>query len=311
MYVNYRLMKKVLALISFFAVVVTQAQQLPMYSQYLTNDFIINPAVAGSKSYYPLQINSRNQWSGLGDISPKTNTLSYHMPIAYDAVGVGAVIAQDQTGPYSQIIVTTSFAYHLQLDDQNITRLSLGLSGTMTQHTLKQDDLTFHMPDPDFQGSYSKTVPDASFGAYLYSNNFTLTLSAHQLFESKFKEAIQDVFGDNTHVRHYFAHISYMVGIHSDLAIEPSILLKTTEQSPTQLDINAKVFVDNKYWGGISLRSSKSIVAFLGLKVGDMFLSYSYDYGINSLSTIASGSQEITIGYNINDKRKRRHSYYW
>ena len=270
-------MKKVLVLISLCTVVAAQAQQLPMYSQYLTNDYIINPAVAGSKSYYPLQINSRNQWSGLGDISPKTNTLSYHMPIAYNDLGVGAIVAQDQTGPYSQIIITTSFAYHLQLDDQNITRLSLGLSGTMTQHTLKQDDLTFHTPEPVFQGSYSKTVPDASFGAYLYSNNFTLTLSAHQLFESTFKDAIQDFFGDNTQVRHYFAHISYIVDIYSDLA----------------------------------MRTSKSIVAFLGLKLGDMFLSYSYDYGINSLSTIASGSQEVTIGYNINDKRKRRHSYYW
>ena len=100
MYVNYRLMKKVLALISFFAVVVTQAQQFQCtVNTSLTILSLIQPY--GSKSYYPLQINSRNQWSGLGDISPKTNILSYHMPIAYDAVGVGAVIAQDQTGPYS------------------------------------------------------------------------------------------------------------------------------------------------------------------------------------------------------------------
>ena len=95
---------------------------------------------------------------------------------------------------------------------------------------------------------------------------FTLTLSAHQLFESKFKEAIQDVFGDNTHVRHYFCTYFIYGGIHSDLAIEPSILLKTTEVSPTQLDINAKVLLIINIGQAISLRSSKSIVAFLGLK---------------------------------------------
>ena len=304
-------MKKSLIVILVCLAALTKAQQLPMYSQYLTNDFILNPAIAGSKPYFPIQINSRTQWSGLGTIAPKTNTLSYHMPVAYDAIGIGAIVMQDETGPYSQIGVTFSFAYHIQLDEDDITRLSLGLSGLVTQHTLNQDDLTFHNPDPEFQGTYSKMVPDASFGAYLYSKNFSLSASAHQLFESTFKESVQDIFGDNSQVRHYFAHASYRIDIHSDLAIEPSLLVKSTEVSPTQLDVNATVIIDNNYWAGLSLRSSESLVVLAGLNMGSLFLSYSYDYGISSLSSVASGSHEISLGFNINDKRKRRHSYYW
>ena len=304
-------MKKSLIVILVCLAALTKAQQLPMYSQYLTNDFILNPAIAGSKPYFPIQINSRTQWSGLGTIAPKTNTLSYHMPVAYDAIGIGAIVMQDETGPYSQIGVTLSFAYHIQLDEDDVTRLSLGLSGLMTQHTLNQDDLIFHNPDPEFQGSYSKMVPDASFGAYLYSKNFSLSASAHQLFESTFKESVQDIFGDNSQVRHYFAHASYHIDIYSDLAIEPSLLVKTTEVSPTQLDVNARVIIDNNYWAGLSLRSSESLVILAGLNMGSLFLSYSYDHGISSLSSVASGSHEISLGFNINDKRKRRHSYYW
>ena len=304
-------MKKSLIVILVCLAALTKAQQLPMYSQYLTNDFILNPAIAGSKPYFPIQINSRTQWSSLGTIAPKTNTLSYHMPVAHDAIGIGAIVMQDETGPYSQIGVTLSFAYHVQLDEDDVTRLSLGLSGLMTQHTLNQDDLTFHNPDPEFQGSYSKMVPDASFGAYLYSKNFSLSASAHQLFESTFKESVQDIFGDNSQVRHYFAHASYRIDIHSDLAIEPSLLVKSTEVSPTQLDVNARVIIDNNYWAGLSLRSSESLVVLTGLNMGSLFLSYSYDYGISSLSSVASGSHEISLGFNINDKRKRRHSYYW
>jgi type IX secretion system PorP/SprF family membrane protein len=304
-------MKKSLIVILVCLAALTKAQQLPMYSQYLTNDFILNPAIAGSKPYFPIQINSRTQWSGLGTIAPRTNTLSYHMPVAYDAIGIGAIVMQDETGPYSQIGVTFSFAYHIQLDEDDVTRLSLGLSGLMTQHTLNQDVLTFHNPDPEFQGTYSKMVPDASFGAYLYSKNFSLSASAHQLFESTFKESVQDIFGDNSQVRHYFAHASYRIDIHSDLAIEPSLLVKSTEVSPTQLDLNARVIIDNNYWAGLSLRSSESLVVLAGLNMGSLFLSYSYDYGISSLSSVASGSHEISLGFNINDKRKRRHSYYW
>ncbi|MDC3029769.1 type IX secretion system membrane protein PorP/SprF [Flavobacteriales bacterium] len=304
-------MKKSLTIILVCLAALTKAQQLPIYSQYLTNDFILNPAIAGTKPYFPIQINSRSQWSGLGTIAPKTNTLSFHMPVAYDAVGIGAIIMQDETGPYSQIEVTLSLAYHIQLDEDDVTYLSLGLSGLMTQHTLNQDDLTFHNPDPEFQGSYSKMVPDASFGAYLYSKDFSLSASAHQLFESTFKESVQDIFGDNSQVRHYFAHASYLIDIHSDLAIEPSLLIKSTEVSPTQLDVNARVIIDDNYWAGLSLRSSKSLVVLVGLNMGGLFLSYSYDYGISSLSSVASGSHEISLGFNINDKRKRRHSYYW
>ena len=304
-------MKKSLIVILVCLAALTKAQQLPMYSQYLTNDFILNPAIAGTKAYFPIQINSRTQWSGLGTIAPKTNTLSYHMPVAHDAIGIGAIVMQDETGPYSQIGVTLSFAYHVQLDEDDVTRLSLGLSGLMTQHTLNQDDLTFHNPEPEFQGSYSKMVPDASFGAYLYSKNFSLSASAHQLFESTFKESVQDIFGDNSQVRHYFAHASYRIDIHSDLAIEPSLLVKSTEVSSTQLDVNARVIIDNNYWAGLSLRSSESLVVLAGLNMGSLFLSYSYDYGISSLSSVASGSHEISLGFNINDKRKRRHSYYW
>jgi len=95
------------------------------------------------------------------------------------------------------------------------------------------------------------------------------------------------------------------------LAIEPSLLIKSTEVSPTQLDINARAIIDNNYWAGLSLRSSQSLVILAGLHMRSMFLSYSYDYGINSLSSVASGSHEISLGFNINDKRKRRHSYYW
>ena len=288
------------------------SQQLPMFSQYISNDFVLNPAVAGSKPYFPIKLSSRTQWSSLGSIAPQTNMLSYHMPVAYDAIGVGAIISQDQTGPYSNLSVNLAFAYHMQLDKDNTTRLSLGLSGQLSQHTLKMDELEFNNPDPEFQGgNYSKIVPDANFGAYLYSKHFFLSVAAHQLFESTFKEAISSVFGDNSQVRHYYANAGYIFDVYSDLKVEPSVLVKAIETGPVQVDINTRVMFDNTFWTGLSLRSSQAIVVIAGVKMGAMNVSYSFDYGINSISNVTSGSHEICLGFNINDKRNRRHSYYW
>ena len=41
------------------------AQQLPVYSQYMMNKFLINPAVAGSEGYTAFNLTTRKQWIGV------------------------------------------------------------------------------------------------------------------------------------------------------------------------------------------------------------------------------------------------------
>ncbi len=73
-------MKKTLILLIFLFAIIwqsSQAQQMPQYSQYMFNDFCINPAVAGTKSSQPIMAMIRNQWVGLDD-APITQTISFH-----------------------------------------------------------------------------------------------------------------------------------------------------------------------------------------------------------------------------------------
>ena len=41
-----------------------KAQQLPLYSQYLMNGFMINPAMAGYDGYTAFNLTYRQQWLG-------------------------------------------------------------------------------------------------------------------------------------------------------------------------------------------------------------------------------------------------------
>ena len=63
-------MKKVIFVFIVILPFISTGQQLPLYSQYMLNDFAINPALAGSKSYSPIRLNVRNQWAGLGVSAP-------------------------------------------------------------------------------------------------------------------------------------------------------------------------------------------------------------------------------------------------
>ena len=38
------------------------AQQLPLYSQYTFNGFLLNPAVAGAEGYTAINLTNREQW---------------------------------------------------------------------------------------------------------------------------------------------------------------------------------------------------------------------------------------------------------
>jgi hypothetical protein len=50
------------------------AQQMPAYSQYTFNGFLLNPAVAGSEGYTAINVTSREQWSGFCELPAQSIT---------------------------------------------------------------------------------------------------------------------------------------------------------------------------------------------------------------------------------------------
>ena len=56
------------------------AQQRPHYTQYILNNYILNPALSGIENYTDLKISGRDQWVGLNG-APQTAYISLHSPI--------------------------------------------------------------------------------------------------------------------------------------------------------------------------------------------------------------------------------------
>ena len=71
-------MKKISILILIIATgLIANAQQLPQFTQYMINDYVFNPAIAGIESNYQMKSNIRNQWVGVND-APRTTVLSIY-----------------------------------------------------------------------------------------------------------------------------------------------------------------------------------------------------------------------------------------
>ncbi len=115
------------------------SQQLPLYSQYIFNGFLLNPGIAGSVDYFPIRLTARQQWVGIKG-APSTQAISAHYLLTNQKFGVGGFLFNDKFGPLSQTGIHIAGAYHLPLEGIN-SKLGLGLAFKAFQFKFDETDL--------------------------------------------------------------------------------------------------------------------------------------------------------------------------
>jgi len=291
------------------------AQQLPLFSQYMMNDFYINPAVAGTKDYSPIVLGVHKQWVGMKE-APSTQTVSGHTSLYHGKMGLGGILFHDKYGPSSEIGFKAVYSYIIEYKRNHF--FSFGLSAECYQYKLDQRnfDPTWY-DDPSLTYLIEKTIiPDATFGFYAYGKgtgkNYYASLTAANLFQSKMK--VNQNIKENKMVRHYFLFGGYRFEFKknkkTDFELEPSIMIKTTEKTLPQFDINLKFFIKHDYWFGISVRPGDSFIANVGVKYKQYYFGYAYDVTFSDLSNYTWGSQEFIFGVNIGENSRKHRSFF-
>jgi len=266
------------------------AQQIPNFSLYNMNHYLLNPAATGITDRLPVSISYRKIWVGF-DNSPSVQYLSGNMLVAKN-MGVGARLFNYQAGPLRKTGMEGSYSYHLALG-QGDTKLSFGLSLLMYQFYLNRDDLYVEdIDDQVFMGKEKMFVPDAGFGTYLYGKNYYVGLSVPQLFQRNI-DLKSDIILQQKQVRHYYLHGGYIFEAGTDFKIEPSLLLKFVESGIFQADINALVTYKDMVNFGLSYRTEDALSFQLGYKNPDLFIGYAYDLILSSVRGNTSGSHEM------------------
>ena len=113
-----------------------QAQQLFRRSQFMTNPFLSNPAIAGTLPETPITMQYRNQWTGF-DGAPETMTLSGHTALP-NRIGVGGIVYSDDTGgAIKRTGIELGGSYTIDLN--NYDAVSFGLSLMANQWSFDND----------------------------------------------------------------------------------------------------------------------------------------------------------------------------
>jgi len=281
------------------------AQQLPQLTQYQFNDYVFNPAVAGSRNFFELRSGHRYQWVGIQD-APRTFTLSGTTPIG-EKMGVGGYLFTDIVGPTRRTGVQFSYAYHLQFTDD--LKLSLGLSAGLLQFLIDGSKITLRDPgDPAMDDQLrGELMPDAKFAFYLYHPKFWFGATAPQLLRNRvqFFEERSEVLSRMED--HYYVTGGYRIALGEDWKLEPSFLLKYVDPVPPKLDVTATIRYKNTVWLGASYRTNDAYAAMVGIWLKETFqFGYSYDIITSNLRNYSTGSHEVMLALTFGKQPRTR-----
>jgi type IX secretion system PorP/SprF family membrane protein len=279
-----------------------KAQQLPQITQYMINNYAINPAVAGMDDYYQVKTTIRNQWIGITD-APRTTMLSIYGRKSRN-VGLGGLVFNDQTGPTSRIGGSASYTYSFSMT--RAIKMSFALSGGFTQFKLTKAGMnTKDKNDPlMLGGDVVRTLPDATFGFNMYSDNWYFGAAIPQLLsinlnlmDDDFARIYETTSQNGKLAQHIYVLGAYKHDFNPSWSIEPSLLLKTVAAAPLQADFGIKTTYNDKLWFGIDYRNNGEMAALLGYSIQDRYMiGYSYDIPSSDMSSYAGGSHEFMIG---------------
>lgn len=287
---------------------VLKAQQLPQYTQYMFNDYALNPAICGTHDYYQVVTDYRYQWAGITD-APKTYMVSMYGPHKSQPMGWGGYIFNDKAGPTIRTGIYGSYAYNMQI--QGDLRVSAGIFLGLVQYkfdlsAIKFGNNAYDLQDPvllDNGDLYKKVVPDASFGVYVYSSQYYGGISMNQLLSNKI--TLTDTVTVDKAIsklkNHIYLHGGYKLNINRDFDFEVSGLLKIMTQVPPQLDISPRVIWQKIVWGGLSFRTGDAFSILLGYNYNNMIsIGFSYDLTVSQMSSYSNGTFEFLIGVKFN-----------
>jgi len=271
--------------------VTSVGQQDPLYSQYLFNPFIINPAYAGYSKDLTALAAYRLQWAGY-DGSPVTMNASGHVALADNRMGLGLVVLLDKLGSDRTTTLQASYAYHLLLNKG--MRVSFGLNGGVVNYKTDYSDLIIDETDPKFQQTISEFKPTVGAGVIFSTDHLYLGISVPKMLKATTEVGESNVVLYNQHA---YAHLAYVFVLTQRLKLKPFILARAVQGSSVNADFGAALHADDAYTIGFFTRSLNTYGFLAKLNLGDMLrFGYVFELPTNQSVGAQYTTHEFTLG---------------
>lgn len=271
------------------------AQQDPIYSQYINNPMTINPAYAGLNNRLNASVSYRNQWTGF-DGNPTTFNFNSHLSLLDNKIGAGLLVMQDQIGNTKNTEVEAAFSYKLPIDDNNT--LSFGMQAGFITFRNNVGELNLEDPtDEAFLQTENVTRPNVGVGAILKSEKYFIGLSIPRLLNTVLDQGGQTF---ELYDRHFYLFGAYVFYINENIRLKPSALLRGVSGAPMSVDLNFTATLNEKYGAGIFTRNFNTYGLQLQARITEK-LKLAYTFEIPTGNSVGSSfiTHEIFLGFEL------------
>ena len=293
-------MKRLMTILFVGMAGLISAQQTEQLTQYMFNQFGLNPAFAGIKECIDTRFGFRTQWMGL-EGAPRTAYANINGRIFRKKGfhkhrhGFGGSILSDATGPTSRTFVNPAYAFHFPFSKK--LTAAVGVSAGFLQYRFNRSYVTLADPgDNAVDNATSKfMVPDINMGLLLYNDRFYGGFTLKQVWRND----LSDIFSESRLTHHFYLNVGKKLKSGNEhISWVPSVLLKFTRLSVPSADINLMADFDQTIAFGLSFRNTDALAALVKVNFLKRFsFGYSFDLTTSDLRYGSSNTHEITLGF--------------
>lgn len=296
-----RIVLSVLLPLIFLLSISINAQENIVLSQYIHNQYAINPAFGGSRNAFTFFGAYKMQWSGV-EQAPSKQLLTLHSPLKNDHMALGLKVSNSTFSVINYTNVMASYTYRVNVGASSY--LALGLEGGVALNASNWSQVeSIDLDDPLFAENTASTSPSAGAGLAYYGNKFYISLSAPSLFYYNQDVEAKGEFAPDK-INYLFSG-GYIFKPLDLFAFQPSGLVIFNPSEDLIWDAGLTTIYNDIVWGTVAYRSLGQVVVGLAIQpIPTLRIGYSYDYGIGDLATFGGGSHEISIQYDFGYKIK-------
>jgi type IX secretion system PorP/SprF family membrane protein len=260
------------------------------------NPTLFNPGAVGASNDAQLRVYHRWQWVGFPG-APVTYGINYHTGLQNS--GFGGNLMYDITGPTSRWTAELLYAYHLQISDN--ARISVGLKGRYMGYQIRTSDINFNQKDDPVanQPLYNISKPEVGAGIYFHTPTIRAGVAADNLAQTRFElVAGNSENEDARYYRHLYASAAFDIGAKKDITWTPGAMMRTTFQTPTQLEVGVHAQFNQHDFGiGAAYRTPGFLSFSFNALLDKQFpLIISFDVATTNFSNYSNFSYELSTG---------------
>ncbi|MEZ4808501.1 MAG: type IX secretion system membrane protein PorP/SprF [Flavobacteriales bacterium] len=318
--------RRILLGLAACGVLVLCRAQDAQFTQFYASPTYMSPGFVGTGLQTRMGLAYRDQWPAIPGAFVTANFAIDHYLSEVNS-GVGLLVTHDKagTGGLRYTSISGQYAYEIELKRKVFIRPALQL-GWVT-HAVDYSALIFgdQLARGSTVGTYDNMqgssigYPDMGTGALFFTPRMWLGVALHHLNKPN-----QSLLQREAYVpRKFSMHGGYRIAMRTPVIRQhpQSVVLAfnyKAQDKYDQLDLGGyferEPFFAGMWYRGIPLLKSyapgygntDAIALLMGVIVNDMRIGYSYDVTMSGLAGRTGGAHELTIGYELAQRHKKR-----